>query len=72
MVVGDLAHAAESVLDALGKRPVRQHPVVLDTLQHTLDHLNRMLAEAASGISPPVAIDLIGELQRLADTIAGR
>ena len=69
MVVGDLAHAAESVLDALGKSAGQATSTVLDTLQNTLDHLNRMLAEAAGGISPPVAIDLIGELQRLADTI---
>ncbi|MFZ4791489.1 MAG: Hpt domain-containing protein [Candidatus Competibacteraceae bacterium] len=69
MVVGDLAHAAESVLDALGKSTGQATSTVLDTLQNTLDHLNRMLAKAAGGISPPAAIELIGELHRLADTI---
>ncbi|HRD64591.1 MAG TPA: Hpt domain-containing protein [Candidatus Competibacter sp.] len=69
MTVGDLAHAAESVLDALGKGAGHASPVVLDTLQHTLDRLNRMLAEAASGANPAAATDLIDDLHRLADTL---
>ncbi len=70
MTFGDLAHAAESVLDALGKSKEPASPVVLDHLQHTLDRLNRMLAEATSGASPSPAADLIVELHRLADAIA--
>ncbi len=70
MAVGDLAHAAESVLDALGKSGVRATPVVLDTLQHTLDRLNGMLAEAASGSELTVALDLIDDLHRLAKVVA--
>ena len=69
MTVGDLAHAAESVLDALGKTASQATAVVLDTLQNTLDRFNRMLAEATSGILPPAATDLISELHRLADAI---
>ncbi len=69
MTVGDLAHAAESVLDALGKTASQATAVVLDTLQNTLDRLNRMLAEATGGILPPAATDLISELHRLADAI---
>ncbi|MDQ5911705.1 MAG: hypothetical protein QG599_3803 [Pseudomonadota bacterium] len=69
MTVGDLAHAAESVLDALGKGLGQATPTVLDTLQHTLDRLNRMLAEAASGVSPAVAADLIHDLHQLADSV---
>lgn len=67
--IGDLAHAAESVLDALGKGAGQAEPVVLDALQQTLDRLNRMVVEAAGGINPPAAADVIGSLQRLADAI---
>ncbi|MFO1423714.1 MAG: Hpt domain-containing protein [Candidatus Competibacteraceae bacterium] len=70
MTFGDLAHAAESVLDALGKSKEPASPVVLDHLQHTLDRLNRMLAEASGGAIPPPATDLITELHRLADAIS--
>ena len=70
MAVGDLAHAAESVLDALGKSGARATPVVLDALQQTLDRLNGMLAEAASGSGPTVAVDLIDELHHLAKGVA--
>lgn len=70
MTVGDLAHAAESVLDALSKNGQPALPVVLDALQNTLDRLNRMLAEAASGTSPTKATDLIADLHRLADGVA--
>ena len=69
MTVGDLAHAAESVLDALGKGLGQATPAVLDTLQHTLDRLNQMLAEAASGVNPAAATDLIHDLHRLADRV---
>ncbi|MFO7641407.1 MAG: Hpt domain-containing protein, partial [Candidatus Competibacteraceae bacterium] len=70
MAVGDLAHAAESVLDVLGKGGVRATAVVLDTLQQTLDRLNQMLAEAVSGSGPSVATDLIDDLHRLAKMVA--
>jgi chemosensory pili system protein ChpA (sensor histidine kinase/response regulator) len=70
MMVGDLAHAAESVLDALGKSGRATPPVVLDTLQRVLDRLNRMLAEAAGGTSPSAATRLIADLDRLADAVA--
>ena len=70
MPVGDLAHAAESVLDALGKSKEPASPVVLDALQNVLDRLNRMLAEAAAGTSPSAATDLITDLHRLADAVA--
>ncbi|MDS4043092.1 MAG: Hpt domain-containing protein, partial [Candidatus Competibacter sp.] len=70
MAVGDLAHAAESVLDAIGKGIGRVTPVVLDTLQQALDRLNRMLAAAAGGTNPASATDLIGDLHRLAEVVA--
>ncbi len=70
MTVGDLAHAAESVLDALGKKGMGcVTPIVLDSLQHTLDRLNQMLAVAAHGLSPEAAIDLIQDLHRLTETV---
>ncbi|MBK8510359.1 MAG: Hpt domain-containing protein [Candidatus Competibacteraceae bacterium] len=71
MAIGDLAHAAESVLDALGKGGGHASPIVLETLQHTLDSLNRMLAQAASsGEDPAAATPLIHDLHRLGDAIA--
>ena len=71
MTVGDLAHAAESVLDALGKGLGQATPAILDTLQHALDRLNQMLAEAASGVSPAAAVELIDDLHQLADGVTG-
>ena len=70
MTVGDLAHAAESVLDTLGKGVGQATPAVLDTLQQTLDRLNRMLMEAASGAGLVPATDLIQDLHQLAETVA--
>jgi chemosensory pili system protein ChpA (sensor histidine kinase/response regulator) len=67
--IGDLAHAAESVLDSLGKGAGHATPVVLDAIQQTLDRLNRMVAEAAGGAKPRPAIDIIGGLHHLADSI---
>jgi len=67
--IGDLAHAAESVLDGLGKGAGHATPVVLDAIQQTLDRLNRMVAEAAGGANPPPATDLILGLHQLADRI---
>jgi len=69
MVIGDLAHAAESVLDALGKNAMPVTPVILETLQNTLDRLNRMLAEAGGGSYPAPATDLMRDLLRLADAV---
>ncbi len=68
--IGDLAHAAESVLDALSKTAGRASSVVLDALQQTVDYLNRMVAEAAGGASPAAATKTISGLHRLADALA--
>ncbi len=70
MVIGDLAHAAESVLDALGKNAMPVTPVILETLQNTLDRLNRMLAEAGGSSYPAPASDLMQDLLRLADAVS--
>lgn len=70
MTVGDLAHAAESVLDALSKRGGDAAPGVLEALQQTLDRLNHMLAEAAHGVNPSPAAALIADLHQLAAVIA--
>ena len=69
MTVGDLAHAAESVLDALSKRGGEAAPVLVESLQQALDRLNQMLGEAKDGASPPPATELIANLHRLADAI---
>lgn len=70
MGIGDLAHAAESVLDALGKGGMQVSQVVLDTLQQTLDALNRMVAEASKGVNPAATTEMMAGLQRLADAIS--
>ncbi|PIE83083.1 MAG: hypothetical protein CSA09_03150 [Candidatus Contendobacter odensis] len=69
MSIGDLAHAAESVLDALSKHNIPAAPVVLETLQNALDQLNRMLSGASGGVYPAPAIDLMQDLLHLADSI---
>lgn len=71
MTFGDLAHAAESVLEGLGKGNAQTsvNPQLLDTLQQALDHLNKMLAAAGVGVTPASADDLIADLHRLADTV---
>lgn len=63
MPVGDLAHAAESVLDALGKGTASMSTTVLDTLQRALDGLHRMLADMIKGIRLTLPRTLIDELQ---------
>ena len=55
LTFGDLAHAAESVLEGLGKGSTQVNPQLLDTLQQALDHLNKMLAEVGAGRSPASA-----------------
>jgi chemosensory pili system protein ChpA (sensor histidine kinase/response regulator) len=70
MTVGDLAHAAESVLDNLGKGVGQATPAVLDALQHTLDRLNQMLTDATGGAGLTPATDLIQDLQRVAEMAA--
>jgi chemosensory pili system protein ChpA (sensor histidine kinase/response regulator) len=47
MMVGDLAHAAESLLDALGKGALKGSSQVLDHIQRALDSLHQMLAGVA-------------------------
>ncbi|MFO1371253.1 MAG: Hpt domain-containing protein [Candidatus Competibacteraceae bacterium] len=69
IVIGDLAHAAESVLDALGKGASPATQPILDSLQHVVDRLNRMLAEISGGASPAAAGDLIEDLHAMADLI---
>ena len=71
MTVGDLAHAAEAVLDALSKHGESgTAPGVMEALQQTLDRLNQMLVESASGQHPEPATTLITELHQLAARIA--
>ncbi|MEZ5581002.1 MAG: chemotaxis protein CheA, partial [Candidatus Competibacteraceae bacterium] len=60
MTVGDLAHAAESVLDALGKGALQAAPAILDTVQRALDGLHRMLR--GGGEPAPDVQNLIDEL----------
>jgi len=62
MTVGDLAHAAESVLDALGKGTLKASPLILDPVQRALDRLHQLLAAVSAGAQPPAQQELIDEL----------
>jgi chemosensory pili system protein ChpA (sensor histidine kinase/response regulator) len=65
MVVGDLAHAAESVLDALSKETLKVSPQILDPIQQTLDRLHQILTGLRGGIQPLAQQDLIDVLHGL-------
>jgi chemosensory pili system protein ChpA (sensor histidine kinase/response regulator) len=65
MVIGDLAHAMESVLDKLSTHSVQDMAAVVDTLQRALDRLNSMLAEVHQGGGIPPADDLIRTLKMM-------
>jgi len=62
MTVGELAHAAESVLDALGKGTLKGSSRIMDLIQRALDGLHQMLAGVLSGAQLPTQRELIEEL----------
>ncbi len=62
MTVGDVAHAAEAVLDALSKGALKMSGAVLDKVQNALDNLHQMLAGILSGGQPAARPELIDEL----------
>ncbi|HYQ91037.1 MAG TPA: Hpt domain-containing protein, partial [Candidatus Competibacteraceae bacterium] len=65
MVIGDLAHAIESVLDQIPRRSLQDTDVMVDALQHGLDRLSTMLVELQSGNEIQPAGELILELRTL-------
>ena len=65
MVIGDLAHAIESVLDQIPSRRLQDTGVMVDALQHGLDRLNTMLVDLQSGNEIQPAGELILELRTL-------
>ena len=62
-VIGDLAHAMETVLDAIGKNLLPPSAALVETLQHALDGLNERLAGIQSGIELRPADELIDSLK---------
>jgi chemosensory pili system protein ChpA (sensor histidine kinase/response regulator) len=63
--VGDLAHAAENVLEALAKQTSKTGDTRdQDLLQQALDRLNLMLEQVRQGQNPVAATALMTELQR--------
>jgi chemosensory pili system protein ChpA (sensor histidine kinase/response regulator) len=73
MTVGDVAHAAEAVLDALSKGALQVSGPVLDKVQGALDHLHQMLAGVLNGEQPAARPELINELHGvLGDKLAER
>jgi chemosensory pili system protein ChpA (sensor histidine kinase/response regulator) len=65
LVIGDLAHAVESILDAIGKGSLPVSTTVVDSLQRALDSLNDMIAQVQVGTSIVSATDLISDLKGL-------
>jgi chemosensory pili system protein ChpA (sensor histidine kinase/response regulator) len=64
-MIGDLAHAMESVLDGLGKATLTATTTVVETLQRALDGLNTMVAAVQAGTVPVAADELAGALRGL-------
>ncbi|MCB1810839.1 MAG: Hpt domain-containing protein, partial [Candidatus Competibacteraceae bacterium] len=62
--MGDLAHAMESILDAVSRQEIKGQ-TVLDPLQRTLDRLSSMLGQLGQRQSITPADDLIQFLQQL-------
>jgi chemosensory pili system protein ChpA (sensor histidine kinase/response regulator) len=62
--IGDLAHAMESVLDAMATHSVQDLPEVVSTLQQALDGLSGMLAGVRGGEILP-ADNIIADLKSL-------
>ena len=63
--IGDLAHAVESVLEAIGKRKLEPAATPVELLQKALDKLNNMLSLVKSNNDIAPADDLINEFHSL-------
>ncbi len=64
-VIGDLAHAVESLLDAVAVGAAQHSEAMVQFLHRSLDQFTAMLAQVREGGAPDAATDLIGELDRL-------
>ena len=64
-VMGDLAHAVESLLESMVKREAVASSDTMDILQRALDTLSDMLTKVKNGIGIFSAIDLVNELHRM-------
>jgi len=65
MVIGDLAHAMESLLDAIGKRNLQPTLDIVNVLQQALDKLHDMLGRVQGGAELFPAGELLAELRGL-------
>jgi chemosensory pili system protein ChpA (sensor histidine kinase/response regulator) len=65
MAIGDLAHASESLLDAISKGGLQPSAPVLQTLQRALDGLNDMVGKIQIGVQLAPAEDLINDIKSL-------
>jgi len=66
--IGDLAHAMESLLDAIATASLPASTAMVAALQRALDGLNGMLAQVRNGLEPLPAQDLLDALKALART----
>ena len=64
--IGDLAHAMESLLDAIATASLPASTAMVAALQRALDGLNGMLAQVRNGLEPLPAQDLLDALKALA------
>jgi chemosensory pili system protein ChpA (sensor histidine kinase/response regulator) len=63
LVVGDLAHALESLLDAVARGELRFSARVNDLMQRALDRLHAMVEVAQGLVQPEAAPDLVDQLR---------
>ena len=63
--IGDLAHAMESLLDAISHGSFTVGPAVVDILQRALDRISSMMGQAQGGNDITPAADLITEFNNL-------
>ncbi|MGF1526002.1 MAG: Hpt domain-containing protein, partial [Candidatus Competibacterales bacterium] len=70
MTVGDLAHALESVLEAIVKGELKAADAPKTLIQRTLDKLNDMLSQVKAGSNPSSAGELIQALNALTGEVA--
>ena len=65
--IGNLAHATESVMEAVAKGDLAAAPQTIDAIQRGMDGLSNMLARVKEGVPLTPAEDLIHQLYGLID-----
>ena len=64
-MIGDLAHAAEAVMEAVPRGDLKAGPETIERVQRSLDGLSNMISRVREGMPVSPADDLINELYGL-------